>query len=223
MLDEQGRVISYVALTETDVGGLVFIDQKLAGTVSRHDAQAFYSCRGYATATQRHWATEASAWSASLLASAQPAASDIVLKFTGKASFQSIREAIDNPAVGQVRSLLDVGNPFGILRTLNQAREDSRERGRKAQVLRALSAITPGADESGVAAIVKPDDVSFVSGGLVMAYPLYSLEFFVAEGRVRVAQQPSFHQLARDHAAFFYVPGTQWTRCTPQGWKSAQK
>jgi hypothetical protein len=223
MVDSQGHTIGYVALTETDVGALVFVDKKLRGTVSRRDAQAFYSCRGYASATLRHWAADATAWAAGLLDATKPA-SEVVLKFTGKSSYQSIKDVVDNPAVSEVRSLMDVGsNPLGIFRTLNQVREDSRERERHEQTLRALGTVAPGMGEDSVANIVRPEDVSFVAGGMVMAYPRYSVEFFVAEGKVQVAQQPSFHVVSRQQAALFYVPGMQWTNCTPQSWKSALK
>ena len=50
-----------------------------------------------------------------------------------------------------------------------------------------------------------------------------SLEFYVAEGQVKLTQQPSFLQLSRQNAAIFYTPRTQWTRCTAQDWKPAQE
>jgi len=223
MVDSRGRAVSYVGLTDTDTGGLVFVDKKLVGTVSHHDARAFYSCRGYATATQHHWAMDAAAWADSLLASATPA-KEVTLKFTGKSTYQSIKAVVDNPMVGQVKSLVDMGtNPLNIIKTLNQARENAKDRELREQTLQALSKVAPGISESEVAAIVKPEDVSFVSGGVVMAYPRFSLEFYVAEGLVKLTQQPSFLQLSRQNAAIFYTPKTQWTRCTAQDWKTAQE
>ncbi len=223
MVDAKGRTVSYVGLTDTDTGGLVFVDKKLAGTVSHHDAHAFYSCRGYATATQHHWAMDAGAWADSLLAGTTPA-KEVVLKFTGKSTYQSIKAVVDNPMVGQVKSLVDMGtNPLNIIKTLNQARENAKDREQREQILQALAKVSPGASETELAGIVKPEDVSFVSGGVVMAYPRFSLEFYVAEGQVKLTQQPSFLQLSRQSAAIFYAPKTQWTRCTPKDWKTAQE
>jgi hypothetical protein len=222
LTDERGRTVSYVALTDTEVGGIVFVDGQLRGTVSKRDAQAFYSCRGHATATRAHWGQDGAAWADSLLASATPA-QQVPLKFSGKSTYQSIKAVVDSPGVAQVKSLVDMGtNPLNILRTLNQARENVKEREQREQTLQALTQLTPGAGEEQLAAIVKPEDVSFVPGGVVMAYPRYSMEFYVAEGRVRLVQQPSFLQLSRQQAAIFYAPKVQWARCTPEGWRGAQ-
>lgn len=58
---------AYVGLVEGDVGGVVFLDDRLADTLSRPQAEAFYSCRGFATANQRYWGKDASEWADSLL------------------------------------------------------------------------------------------------------------------------------------------------------------
>jgi hypothetical protein len=220
-LDLQGRIISYVSLTDTAFGGLVFADQKLVGTISKQDARAFYSCRGYSTATKTHWAKDASAWTASLLASVTPATS-VQLDFSGVSNVQSIKGIVGNPMVNQVKSLLDMGsNPFNILKTLYTSRDDMKERDAFKKTLEALSALSPGADESHVAAIIRPEDVSFVADGLVMAYPKFSVEFYLSGGIVKVIQQPSFYQLSRTQAALFYAPNAQWSLCTPQRWREA--
>jgi hypothetical protein len=220
-LDLRGRVISYVALTDTSFGGLVFVDQKLFGTISKQDARAFYSCRGYVTAAKSHWATDASAWTDSLLAGAMPATT-AQLDFSGVSSVQSIKGVVGNPVVNQVKSLVDMGtNPFNILKTLYTTRDDMKERDEFKKTQVALSAIAPGVEESRVAAIVNPEDVSFVTDGLVMAYPKFSVEFYLSGGVVRVIQQPSFYQLSRTQAALFYAPKARWSLCTPKTWREA--
>jgi hypothetical protein len=220
-LDLHGRVISYVALTDTSFGGLVFVDQKLFGTISKQDARAFYSCRGYATAAKSHWAKDASAWTDSLLASATPATT-VQLDFSGVSSVQSIKGVVANPMVNQVKSLVDMGsNPFNILKTLYNTRDDLKEREEFKKTQQALSAISPGVEEGRVAAIINPEDVSFVADGLVMAYPKFSVEFYLSGGVVRVIQQPSFYQLSRAQAALFYAPNAQWSLCAPQTWRQA--
>jgi hypothetical protein len=220
-LDRQGRIVSYVALTDTAFGGVVFVDQKLVGTVSRQDARSFYSCRGYSTAAQSHWAKDAPAWMDGLLSSVTPATS-VQLDFSGLSSVQSIKGAAANPMLNQVKSLVDMGsNPLNILKTLYSTRGDMQDREEFKKTQEALSALSPGAEESHVAAIIKPEDVSFVSDGLVMAYPKFSVEFYLSGGIVKVIQQPSFYQLSRTQAALFYAPKAQWALCTPQRWREA--
>lgn len=221
MIDPQGRVISYVAFTDTDTGALVFVDQKLHGTLSRHDAQAFYSCRGYATSAPNHWAREAADWVASLLANSQPATA-VKLEFSGKSTAQSIREVAENPFFKQVKSFFGMGSsPFGIFNSLNTAQNDMDARSQFDNALKGLRLIRPGMSESRVAKVTKPEDISFVSGGMVMAYPSYLVEYYVTGGAVKVIQQPSFHHLSRTRAALFYAPNTQWSLCTPLRWKEA--
>jgi hypothetical protein len=112
-------------------------------------------------------------------------------------------------------------NPLNIIKTLYTTHDDWKEQEgfKKTQI--ALSAISPGAQESQVAAIINPEDVSFVPDGLVMAYPKYSVEYYLSGGVVRVIQQPSFYQLSRTQAALFYAPNAQWTLCTPKTWRDA--
>lgn len=221
MKDALGRNIAYVAMTDGDIGGLVFVDNKLTGTVSKQDALAFYSCRGYATATKYHWAKDASAWIESLLAVSQ-AATTANLQFSGKSTWRSIVEVVNNPSLSQIGSLVDIGtNPFGILRKLNTARESFAERELFEKTRLRLLNVSIGTSEDRVAEIIKPEDVSFALGGLVMAYPRFSVEYFIADGTVKAIQQPSFHFLSHKQAALFYVPNSKWELCTPSSWRSA--
>lgn len=221
MIDPQGRTISYVAFTDTDTGALVFVDQKLYGTLSHHDAQAFYSCRGYATAVSTHWAREAADWTASLLENTKPAIV-VNLEFSGKSTFQSLKDVSENSFFKQVKSFFGMGSsPLGILNSLNTARSDMEASGQFDKVMKGLSLIRAGMGESSVAEVMKPEDVSFVSDGMVMAYPSYLIEYYVSEGVVKVIQQPSFYYLSRIRASLFYAPNTQWSLCTPLRWKEA--
>ncbi|MGZ3158926.1 MAG: hypothetical protein ACXU7H_07575, partial [Burkholderiaceae bacterium] len=106
-------------------------------------------------------------------------------------------------------------------KTLYSTRSDMQDREEFKKTQEALSALSPGAEESHVAAIIKPEDVSFVTDGLVMAYPKFSVEFYLSGGIVKVIQQPSFYQLSRTQAALFYAPKAQWALCTPQRWREA--
>jgi hypothetical protein len=221
MKDAQGRNIAYVAMTDGDVGGLVFVDNKLTGAVSKQDALAFYSCRGYASATKYHWAKDANAWIEGLLAASQPT-SAITLQFSGKSSWRSIVEVVNNPSLSQIGSLVDIGtNPLGILRKLNNARESMAERELFEKTRLRLMEVTTGTSEGKVAEIIKPEDVSFAVGGLVMAYPRFSIEYFIADGTVKAIQQPSFHVLSHKQAALFYVTNAKWEMCTPENWRNA--
>lgn len=221
MIDPQGRIISYVALTDTDTGALVFVNQKLYGTLSHHDAQAFYSCRGYVTNASSHWAHEAADWGASLLADSKPA-TEVKLKFSGKSTTQSIKEVAESPLLKKLKSIFSIGsNPLGIFNSLNTARSDMEESGQFDKVKNGLSSITPGMSESKVAEVMKPEDVSFIGGGMAMIYPAHLVEYYVADGVVKVIQQPSFNFLFRTHAAVFYEPGALWEFCTPLRWKEA--
>ena len=221
MKDAQGRSIAYVAMTDGDIGALVFVDNKLTATVSKQDALAFYSCRGYTTAIKYHWARDAHAWIESLLASSQPATA-ANLQFSGKSNWRSIVEVVNNPSLAQIGSLVDIGtNPLGILRKINNARESFAERELFEKTRSRLMDVTTGTSEDRVAEIIKPEDVSFAVGGLVMAYPRFSVEYFVADGAVKVIQQPSFHFISHKQAALFYVPNTKWEQCTPANWKNA--
>lgn len=221
MLDREGRRIAYVAFTDTDYGGLLFLENKFYGTVSRRDARAFYSCRGYATATHYPWARDASDWADTLMAVVKPASS-VTLNFSGKTNMQSIKEVVGNPVLTDIKSLWDMGtNPLSIFRTLSSARSNMVERERYDKTLQALRALAPGDGEDKVAQIVRPEDVSFTNDGMVMAYPRYSLDFYVNGGIVKVLQQPSFHRLGQLHAAIFYIPGLRWDQCTAGNWRQA--
>lgn len=221
MLDREGRRISYLAFTDTDYGGLLFLDNKIYGTLSKRDARAFYSCRGYTTATHYHWARDALDWADSLLAAVTPAKS-ATLNFSGKSTMQSIKEVVGNPLLSDVRSLVDMGaNPFSIFSKLNSARSNMVERENYEKTQQALSTLIPDDSEAKVAQIVRPEDISFTSDGMVMAYPKFSLDFYVNGGVVKVLQQPSFHRLSRLHAAIFYVPNLRWDQCTPRDWRQA--
>lgn len=221
MIDPQGRIISYVAFTDTDTGALIFVDHKLYGTISHHDAQAFYMCRGYATAPPNHWAHEAADWAASLLANSKPA-TEVKLEFSGISTTQSIKEVAESPFLKKLKALFGMGsNPLSIFNTLSTTRSDMEVRDQFDKAQKGLSLISPGMSESRVDEIMKPEDVSFVSGGMVMAYPSHLVEYYVTDGIVKVIQQPSFYFLYKTHAALFYAPNTQWSLCTSRHWKEA--
>lgn len=219
--DTKGRTIAYMAFTEGDIGGLIFVENKLTAQVSKQDAMAFYSCRGYATAVQHHWAKDADIWTETLLDASVPI-SDVDLHFTGKSGLRSIVEVVNDPTLSQVSSLVDMGtNPLNIFRKLSSAWDSSVDRDHFQKTLLRLKNVLTGASEAEVAEIIKPEDVSFVSGGLVMAYPRFSLEYFVSNGVVKVVQQPSFYHLSRTQAALFYAPNVRWELCTPSEWQKA--
>ncbi len=221
MVDRAGRRISYVAFTDTEYGGLLFIDNRFHGTLSKRDARAFYSCRGYNTATHYHWARDAPEWIDTLVEAATPATSAL-LNFSGKTTYQSIKEVVSNPVLTDVKSLVDMGtNPLNIFRTLSSAHTNMVEREKFEKTLQALNDLIPGDSEDKVAQIVRPEDVSFTSDGMVMAYPRFSIDFYINAGVVKVLQQPSFHRLSRLHAAIFYVSNLRWDHCTPQNWRLA--
>ncbi len=221
MIDPQGRIISYVAFTDTDIGALIFVDQKLYGTLSHHDAQAFYSCRGYASTPPNHWANEAAAWAASLLAHSKPA-TEVKLEFSGKSTVRSIMEVAESPFLKKLKSLFSMGsNPFSILSSLNTVRGDIEMNDQFDKAHKGLSVISPGMNESRLVEVMRPEDVSFNSGGMVMAYTSHLVEYFVTNGIVEVIQQPSFYYLSRTRATLFYAPNTQWSLCTPLHWMKA--
>lgn len=221
LVDRAGRQVAYVAFTDTAWGGLLFLDDRLAGTLSKRDARAFYSCRGYVTATRHNWSYEALDWVAALEAAAVPADA-VTLDFSGKSTMQSIKEVVSNPVLSDVKSIVGMGsNPFSIFSTLSSARSNMVEREKFQKALEGLSGLRPGDTEDKVARIIRPEDLAFTSDGMVMAYPRFSLDFYINDGQIKVIQQPSFHRLSRLHAAIFYVPGLSWERCTPQQWREA--
>lgn len=218
--DEKGRKVAYAGLTEGDVGAVIFLDDRLVGTLSRAQAQAFYSCRGFATANQRYWGKDAPEWADSLLKQMKPV-ENVELVFSGKSSVQSIRSIVDNQLVGQIKSLIDMGtNPLNIVKALNRIRSDIKDKQREDELIAALGKLEPGDAEEKLAEILRPQDVNFLGDDLVMAYPKYSVDFLVQQGRISMLQQPSFLQLSRAQPALFYRAGVQWSRCTPAEWFS---
>lgn len=223
MIDAKGRLISYIAFTETETGGLVFVDGKFQGTLSHRYAQAFYICRGHTMVTKNYWAREASDWVSSLLANTQPATS-VTLEFSGTSASQNIKEVAENPFLGKIKSLINIGtNPFGIINALNSARSDFEASEQFESEVKALGLLKPGMSEMNVAEVAKPEFLSFVGDGMVMGYPSHHVEYFVTGGVIKVIQSPSLHHLSETHAAMFYAPGTQWPLCTAQNWKDAMK
>ena len=221
ILDRDGHLVSYVAFTDTDFGGLLFVGDKLYGTLSKRDVRAFYSCRGYSSAAKYHWARDAVDWVDTLRAAALPAKS-ATLNFSGKTTYQSIKEVVSNPVLSDVRSLVNIGtNPFSIFSTLSSAHSNFVDREIYEKTLQALRSLSPGDSEERVAQVTRPEDLTFTSDGMVMAYPKFSLDFYINAGVVKVYQQPSFDRLSRLHAAIFYVPNLRWDRCTPQHWREA--
>jgi len=221
MVDSEGRRFSYVAFTDTDYGGLLFLNNRLFGVVSKRDALAFYSCRGYVSATQHYWASDASDWIDSLMKVTTPE-THVTLKFTSKTTMQRVDEATGNPMLSTINSLVNIGtNPFSIFRTLNMSRNKLEEQQNYDKTLQALNNLIPGDSESKLAKIVRPEDVSFTSNGIVMAYPSFLQDFYVNDGKVKVQQQPSFYQLSHRHAAIFYIRNMHWDKCNPQNWRQA--
>ena len=219
--DGDGHLISYAGLTEGEPGGLVFVDQKLVGTVSRADTMAFYSCRGYVSAVHKYWGNDAPAWGASLVRAATPA-TDVHLTFSGKSTSQSIKSIVENPLVGQVKALVDIGtDPLKIVKTLQDARDNYKNHEHDQAVIKSLRTINVGDSEAKLAKVQKPEDVYFLEQGFVLAYPKYTVEFFVSDASIQMIQQPAFHQLAHDQASLFYAPGASWSKCTPVTWRAA--
>lgn len=221
MRDDSGRLVSYVAFTDTEIGALIFRDDRLYGMLSKRDAYAFYSCRGYVSASYYHWARDAGAWNESLFAAAVPIDA-VTLGFSGRSTVQSIRAVVNDPLLSDVSSLIGMGsNPLSIISKLSSARSNLQERERFETTLRALNDLSPGDSETRLATIVRPEDMSFTSDGMVLAYPRFSLDFYVNAGVVKVIQQPSFHRLARMQAAIFYQPNLRWDYCNPRQWREA--
>lgn len=221
MTGQDGRQISYMAFTDTDYGGLLFVDDKLYGTLSKRDAHAFYSCRGHVSVTNGYWAHDAQEWADLLLGAATPAAS-VTLNFSGKPAVQSVKEVASNPMLSDAKSLISMSaNPLSIFSTLNTTRSNYMEREKYKKTLQALDSLVPGDEEQKLANIAKPEDISFISNGMVMAYPNYLQDFYIKNGVVKVRQKPSFLRLAHYNAAIFYVQGVLWEKCDPRNWLQA--
>lgn len=181
----------------------------------------FYPCRGYASARQRYWGQDGGRWADSLLRLAQPATT-VELAFTGTSTSRSIRAVLDNPALGQVQALAEMGtNPLKVVRALSKAAREQRQREADISTARELSKLIPGDSEQRLAEVAAPQDLAFMEQGLVLAYPKHSVDFVVSGGRIAVMQQPSFLQLARTRPAVFYAPDVVWANCTPELWGGA--
>lgn len=213
MVDANGRQLAWLALTEGDVGGLVFVDKKLLGTLTRRDALAFYRCRGHVSVASGHWAQDAASWGQALAAAAKPAAS-VQLSFSGKSTPHSIKEVANIHALSQITSIVDIGtNPFGILRKLNSANDSARERERYENQLRSLRAQVPGNTEAKLVAALAPEQVRYGNAGQILAYPRFAFEFYLVNGQIRLAQQPSFLHLAQIYSPLFFQAGANWALC----------
>lgn len=220
-LPASGAVVGYVGLADGPVGGVVFQDGRLAGTLNRAQADAFYACRGYATVRRHYWAQDAGLWVESLLRVAQPAAA-VDLAFSGTPTNRSLRAVLDNPAIGQVQALVEMGtNPLKVVRALSKAHREQRRREADEHLARELGKLVPGDSEKRLAEVAPPQDVAFIERGLVLAYPKHSVDFVVSDGRIQALQQPSFVQLARAKPALFYSPDIAWSNCTPELWSEA--
>ena len=221
VLSVGGETVSYVGLTDGPVGGVVFKGGKLHGTLTRAQAETFYACRGYATARHHYWAQEAARWTESLVKVAEPAP-DVELQFSGKSTMKSIKAVLENPAINQVKALVEMGtNPLKVIKVLSKARSEHRQREHDEDMLEELGKLVPGDSEKRLADVLRPEDLTFLERGLVMAYPKYSVEFMVDDNKIQALQQPSFLQLARVKPGMFYAPNTAWANCTPEKWVDA--
>lgn len=220
--DTQGRIIDYIAFTDTDTGGVVFVDGKLTGIVSRQKAQIFYICRGHTLSTPNHyWAENASLWVSSLLEHVQPA-NNVLLEFSGKTTVQSIKTATENPVLGRIKSILGMGtNPLSVFSTLNNARNDYEASEQFEQESEEMGRLDLGSNEKALAKIAQPSGVSFTSNGWLMIYPLHRIEYFIIDGTIQAIQQPALYPLARIQSGVFYAPEIQWKSCTAQEWPKA--
>ncbi len=219
--DTQGRLITYLSYTDTDVGGVLFVDGRLLGSLTRDDVQAYYACRGHAMISRHYWAADLQAWLESLLARVHPETS-VLLEFSGKSTVQSIKEATENPVLGRIRSLLGMGtNPLSIFSTLNSARSDYDSSEQFKNETAAMNQLKPGMRESKLADIASPQDLGFLDQGIVMAYPTHRIEYFIVDGQIRVIQQPALYTMSRLKPAVFYLPDVQWSRCNPKEWMNA--
>lgn len=222
--DNAGRLIGYVAFTDTSVGGLVFIDGKLHGSISRRDAQAFYICRGHVMAAgKRYWASEADVWVTTLLAQVR-AETSLLLEFSGRSTMQSIKSATENPLLGGLKTIIGMGtNPFRVFSTLNAARDQYQASEQFAAEEKGFGELLPGMSEQRLTQVARPQDLLFVENnqGMVLSYPSHRVDFFMADGSIRVIQQPSFYFLSRTNAALFYAPGMNWSACNAAHWPQA--
>lgn len=222
-VDAEGRQVSYVAFTDTDTGALVFVDDKLHGSLSRHDAQAYYICRGHTLVNpERFWSGDAADWVGSLLDRATRLNGSVELEFSGKSTSQSIKEVAENPVFSKLKSFFGMGtNPLGVFNTLNTARSDFEASEQFDKESKGLALLKPGMSEMSLADVARPQVVAFASDGMILSYPTHRAEYFVAGGAIKVVQQPSFYYLFRTNSALFYAPGAQWSLCTAKRWMEA--
>ena len=220
--DTQGRLWSYLAMTDTEAGGVLFMDDRLQGTLTRQDVQAFYACRGHVMmADRRYWASELQAWLEGLQTRVHPETS-VLLEFSGKSTVQSIKEATENPVLGRIRSLLGMGtNPLNIFSTLSSARNEYDASEQFKNEIAAMNQLKPGMRETRLAEIANPQDLGLLDKGILMAYPTHRAEYFIVDGQIRVIQQPSLYTMSRLKPAVFYLPDVQWSRCNPKEWMDA--
>ncbi len=220
--DTRGRIIDYIAFTDTEAGGVIFVDGKFTGIISRHDTQAFYICRGYTLGTPNHyWADDTAAWVGSLLERMHPETS-VLLEFTGKTTIQTIKTATENPLLGRIKTILGMGsNPLGVFSTLNSARNDYEASEQFEKESEAMERLNPGAAEAALAKIAPPNILAFTDKGMLMVYPTHRIEYHTIEGVIQSMQQPAFYLLARTQSGVFYAPGIQWKSCTVKDWPTA--
>ena len=221
--DSQGRRIDYLAFTDTEVGGIVFIDGRLAGSISRQMTQGFYICRGQQAlaAAPYYWGSEVSIWVAGLLAQLRPDP-EVRLVFTGKSTLQTIKSASSNPLVKGLRSVLGMGsNPLKVFNTLNEAHSQYEASEQYEKEEEGLAQLKPGMPEMRLVEVIKPQYLAFVPGGMLLGYPSHRIEYYMVDGSIRVIQQPEFHMLTRTSSASFYVAGINWAACNAQDWPQA--
>lgn len=221
--DTQGRRIDYLAFTDTDVGGIVFINGRLAGTIARQMTQGFFICRGQHALGGRpyHWGSEAAAWLASLLTQVRPG-DGVSLEFTGKTTLQSIKSVGGNPLVKGLRSVLGMGsNPFKVFNTLSDAHDQYEASEQYEREQQGLAQLQPGMSEARLVEVIKPQYLAFVPGGMLLGYPSHRTEYFITDGSIRVIQQPELHMLTRTSSASFYAANVNWAACNAQDWPKA--
>ncbi|MDF3036451.1 MAG: hypothetical protein K0S28_1725, partial [Paucimonas sp.] len=208
------------ALTDGDVGGVLFVDGKLHGVLSPADAQAFYSCRGYVSTTRAHWAGEAETWLNALISASVPV-EKVKLQFDGKERHRSIKGIANNPVVHGL-SIFDLTtSPVGLLRKLNSARERMQKQDEYDKAMESLKAVGLYTKENELARIMAPEDMFFGETSLILSYPQFAFDFNVKDGKVRLAQQPSFRHMSHARPAMFYMPDMNWKNCSSESWRSA--
>jgi hypothetical protein len=217
---DDGRTIFYAALADGEVGGVLFVDGKLHGILSPADAQTFYSCRGYVSTTRAHWAGQADAWLKALISASVPA-ERVKLNFSGNAKPRSIKGIANSPVLHGL-SIFDLTtSPVGLLRKLNSARERMQKQDDYDKAMESLKAVALYTKENELAKVMAPEDMSFGETSLILSYPQFAFDFNVRDGKVRLAQQPSFRHMSHARPAMFYMPDMNWKSCSSETWRSA--